>query len=425
MKKFFCLLMTVVLMFCMVGCGGEKESSKLTLKIGLPSGKDVTPMEIVESFKKANPDINVEVDEAPWSEFKNKLKIQVSSNNAPDVFIVDSGYAATLGGMGAVVDLAGLIEKDVNVEEYSSSLFAGKDQDGRVWGIPHGLNSIGVYYNKTLFDEAGLEYPTEDWTFEEMFDMARKLTKDTDGDGEIDCYGLSYGTNVTEGWLPFVRATGGAPLDETRTKSMFLDEKTIEGLEKYALPQKEGFAPTLEWCAAQGSGVNAFYLGKIAMMITLSSHVKAINSNAPEGFSYDVQMIPNGWDGQRHCLYVPNQWCIYSRASKESQEAAWRWILHFINEESQNKVAETLLAGFPIKKTALNYVSQLSSVPANLNAFFEGVNKYGETLFENPTYEEWRPKVDEQAAKIRKGEISAKEAAKTMDKLVTDALNGN
>ena len=44
---------------------------------------------------------------------------------------------------------------------------------------------------------------------------------------------------------------------------------------------------------------------------------------------------------------------------------------------------------------------------------------------ENPTYEEWRPKVDEQAAKIRKGEISAKEAAKTMDKLVTDALNGN
>lgn len=424
MKKVLSLVLTLVLVLSLVACEGGNEGSgdKVTLKIGLPSGEDITPMEIVESFKEANPDIEVIVDESPWTEFKNKLKIQIASNNAPDVFITDSGYAATLGAMGAVVDLSGKIEEDLNPDDFSATLYAGKDGEGNVWGVPHGLNAIGIYYNKKLFDEAGLAYPTEDWTFDDLFDMARKLTKDKDGDGEIDQYGFTYGSNVTEGWLPFVTANGGAPLDETRSKSMFSDAKTVEGLKKYAIPQQEGFAPTLEWCAAQGSGVNAFYLGKVAMMLTMSSHVNAINSNAPDGFEYDVQMMPIGWDGNRHCVYVPNMWCIAAKSGSAQQEAAWKWIKHFLSESSQQKVAENLLSGYPIRKSALEFLETQESVPANMQAFYTGLDTSGVTLYENGSYEEWRPKVDEQAAKIRKGDISVDDAAKTMDNIVKEVL---
>ncbi len=253
--------------------------------------------------------------------------------------------------------------------------------------------------------------------------MARKLTKDIDGDGEIDQYGLSYGSNITEGWLPFITANGGAPLDETRTKSMFSDPKTIEGLAKFAIPQQEGFAPTLEWSRAQGGGTAAFYNGRQAMMLTVSSQIAALNTNAPADFDYDVQSVPIGWDGERHSVYVPNMWVIFSKTDEAKQDAAWRWIKHFISEDSQKIVADKLLAGFPIKLSALQHLESKDNRPANIGAFYNDLTESGVTLFENGTYEEWRPVVDQYAVLVRQGEMSAEDAAKAIDAEITEILN--
>jgi len=423
MKKTISVILILILALSFTtGC--EKGSTKetVTLKIGLPGGKDITPMEIVDSFKAANPDMSIEVDETPWNEFKTKLKMQVASSNPPTTFVMDSGYVAALGGMGAAVDLTKRVEKDIKTEDYSSGLFAGKDGEGHLWGIPHGLNAVAVYYNKILFDEAGLAYPGENWTFNEMFEMAKKLTKDKDGDGKADQYGMVYGTYITDGWLPFVSATGGAPLDETRKISNFKDEKTIEGFRKFLEPIQNGFTPSKEWIASNGNGQAAFYMGKVGMLITQSSAVKNINKNAPVGFEYDVQILPVGWDGTHHCVYVPNLWTIFSRTSKGEQDAAWKWLKHFIGEESQLKVADTLYAGFPVKASALDYISTKNNVPSNIKVFYEGIDKYGVTLFENKTFEEWRPKVDEVSASMFKGDITLEQGIEEINKKVSEAL---
>ncbi len=428
MKKLLALVLAGIMIFSFGACTGGKrgvnetgEDGKIILKIGLPSGGDVTPMDIVESFIAENPDIEVQVDEAPWSDFKSKLKVQMTSDNIPNVFITDSGYAASLAEMGAVADLKDYIAKDLNADDYSAALFGGTDSKGVVYGVPHGLNALGLFYNKTLFDEAGIEYPTEDWTFEDLYAAARKLTKDTDGDGETDVYGYNYGTNVTEGWLPLVLAKGGAPLNEDKTKSNFEDPKTIEGLELLRTPQVEGFAPTLEWATAQG-GISAFYQGKLAMMLTASGNVKAINSNAPEGFDWDVQMVPKGWDGNRHAVYVPNYWQISAKSDQAHRDAAWKWIKHYMSETSQKRVGEEFLAGFPIHNEALKAMAEKGSKPANLMAFNKGINDGGVTLYENGKYEEWRPMVDETAAKIRQGLITAEDAAKEIHSKLTKIL---
>lgn len=423
MKKVVGFLLVGMMLFGLVGCGTEQASGdKVTLRIGLPGGADITPMEIVERFKAENPDTDVVVEDAPWGDFKKKLKIQIASSNAPDVFLTDSGYTATLGSMGAAVNLASKIDADLNAEEYSSTLFAGKDGSGNVWGVPQGLVALAVYYNKALLDEEGIPYPKPDWTYEDMFEMARKLTKDTDGDGEIDQYGLSYGVNITEGWLPFITANGGAPLDETRTKSMFTDPKTIEGLAKFAIPQQEGFAPTLEWSRAQGGGTAAFYTGKQAMMMTSSSQIAGLNANAPADFEYDVQSVPIGWDGERHSIYVPNLWVVFSKSDEAKQDAAWEWIKHFIGEESQKTVAEKLLAGFPIRKSALEYIESKDHRPANISIFYKELESSGVTLFENGTWEEWNPVVGKYAIQVRQGEMSAEAAAKAIDAELKEIL---
>jgi len=422
MKKALSIILLVSIMILSVGCNTKTTDEAVTLKLGLPSGKDVTPMEILDSFKEKNPNITVELDESPWNEFKKKLKMQIAASNPPNTFIMDSGYVAALGAMGASVDLSDRVKKELNEKDYSSALFAGKDPAGRLWGIPHGINSVAIYYNKTLFDQAGLPYPEANWTFDDMFELASKLTRDTNGDGTIDQYGMAYGSSITDGWLPFVAAMGGAPLDETRKKSMFKDEKTIEGLKKYVYPQQSGISPSAEWIAANGNSVSSFYMGKIGLYMAQASVVNILNKNAPQGFNYDVQMMPIGWDGQRHCVYVPNQWTIFSRTTDAEQNAAWKWVKHFISEESQMKVADTLLAGYPIKQSALDYISKKNTVPTNMKAFYEGIDDYGLTIYENKTFEEWRPKVDLITTQMRRGEKAFDAGLEEIEAVVTESL---
>lgn len=386
-------LVLVLSMGCMTGCGKDTASGgTVTLHMGLPSGADITSQKIVDSFQKEHPEINLVIDEAPWNDFKQKLKLQITSGNAPDVFITDSMYTAVLGANGAALDLTDRVEKDIKTEEYAETLFAARDAQGHLWGVPHGINPLAVYYNQNLFDEAGLPYPTEDWTFEELFETAKKLTKDLDGDGEPDQYGMMSGTNITTGWLPMILATGGAPLDESRTKAMFNDPKTIEGLKKYVEKVWDGFEPSTEWAAAQG-GTAAFYMGKIGMYIGLHSNIPVIEKNKADGLRYDVQIIPYGWDGKRHCVYVPNLWVINASAGEAEKEAAWTWIQYYLSEEAQTVMNEEGLDGIQTKLSVLEKMQGLETTPANMQAFSQGLDEYGVTLFENDTIEKWNKEV--------------------------------
>ncbi|MBO5007589.1 MAG: sugar ABC transporter substrate-binding protein [Clostridia bacterium] len=425
MKRIFSIILIVVMCASIfAGCNDKKDSDKVTLRLGLPSGYDITAKEVVDNFQKAHPEIELEIDETPWSEFKKKVKLQSASKTAPTVFIMDSGHVAYMGANGMAVDLADRVKSDLNADDYSSALYAGQDAEGHLWGIPHGLNTLAIYYNEEIFDEAGLEYPDESWTFDDMIKMAKKLTKDLDSDGEVDQYGLMLGTNISTGWLPFVLAEGGAPLDETRTKSMFKDKKTVSGLKKYVDCVKDGIAPDAEWSAAQG-GTAAFYTGKIGMYIALHSMIPVIENNAPEGFRYNAQIMPYGVDGKRPCVYVPNLWVVSSTATEEEQEAAWTWIKYYMSDEAQKIMTESGLDGIQVKKTAIEYMEQMEyNGPENLSAFYSGLEKHGTTIYENGTYEEWRPKADEIITQMRNGLVGFNDGIKELDSVVSKVLKG-
>lgn len=424
MKKIVALVLSLAMMVAMVGCGGGNGATgdKVTLKIGVPGGNTLTPFELIDQFKAEHPEINVELEEAPWGEFKSKLKVQVGGGVAPDVFIMDSGYTATLGGLGAAADLSERIEKDLDADEYIGALFAAKDAEGHVWGVPHGMNSVGLYYNEQLFDDAGVEYPTEDWTFDDMIEAAKKLTSEPNATGASDVYGLMLGWSITNGWLPFILASGGTPLDETLTKSNFDDPNVIEGLKRFASLTAEGIAPPMPWVTSNGHLDACFYNGKAAMYIAQSSSAKAINANAPEGFRYNVQAMPKGWDGNRYTVYVPNSWVINSKSAPEVQDAAWEWLKFYLSEEAQLKLAETCLGGYPVNKKAVEYCGTLDVKPENREVFYKYIDETGVTLFENTTWEEWKPAADVHFKDLYNGVVTAEEAAQKIHKEVSEIL---
>lgn len=433
MKKFLAALLATALLLSLAACtqapapsgttttGDPKTTGApkaTTLKLGLPDGYKLTDKKIVENFQAKYPMYKLEVDETPWGDFKTKLQTQIAANNAPDVFFTDSGYAATIDGNGAAYDLTDLITRDIKADDFTPMLTAIKNAKGRVYGIPHAVNVAGLLYNKTLFDAAGVAYPSDKWTFQDMLDAAVKLTtKDT--------YGLLFATDSPGiGWLLFTEATGGAPLNAARDKANFTDPKTVEGFQKfYDCVNTLKCTPPKAWIDSFGGTPQAFAQGKAAMTIAQASHTKIIN-NANADLNYDAMLIPNGFTtGKRTTCVVPNPWIIFSRASDDAKAAAWNWLQFYFNDESQAIYAAECPGGYPIRKSALDIVSKTTFKPLNKAAFIDGLSS-AVTLYENATWQNWMTEDRKIILDLYQNNISVKDATEKMQKLTQDVLDG-
>lgn len=380
MKKIIATVLAGATLLTMVGCT-QKEietGEKVKFTLGLPGGDGLTPKRVVDSFIEANKDkYDIQVDEGSWDDFTQKVRLQFAAkNDVTSVFFTDSLTAPSFGAMGALEDLSARVEKDLDTSLYSKALYALSDEEGHLWGVPHGLNSIAILYNKDIFDAAGVAYPEADWTFDDMLAMAEKLTNG-------DVYGLSYGTNITQGWLPFFIATGAEAYKDGFRNSNLLDPKVKEAYEKYVIAYNNGSSPHQAEIASYGKNINMFTEGKIAMLVAQASNVNTINGLKPE-LNYDAQVMPIGWSGKRPCIYVPNVWCMYSGSSDAVKDASWEWIKHFLSEESQMIVAEESLAGYPVMKIAMDAVAANGLKPDGKAAFYSELDEHGSTILENP-----------------------------------------
>ncbi len=389
MKKALCTALAVLMAITLIpGCGKDSGASgeKATLLIGLPGGDGVTAYKVVENFIAEYSDkYNIKTDEAAWSDFTKKLKLQfVSKNDITPVFFTDSMQAMDFGMQGVVVDLKSWADSELDAEKYSGALFALTDNEGHLWGVPHAMNSIAMIINKDILAERGLSFPSEDWTWQDMLDMAEKLTFDRDGDGEIDVYGMHYIGNITQGWLPFMAAVGTTPYKNGFRDSNLDDPLVKEAIHKFAEPIQAGHLMPPADLSQYGTFEAAFAEGKIAMGLVQSSSLATINKFNPD-LNYDAQIMPIGWNGERKCIYVPNTWQVSNSISDAEKAAALDWLKFYLSEESQMIVAAEGPSGFPVLKAALQSISEAGRKPESIDAFYRGIDDYGMTLLENPS----------------------------------------
>lgn len=409
MKKALCAALAAFMALTLLpGCqknSGVTKDGKQELLLGLPGGNGVTAWKVVENFKAAYGDkYEIKTDESSWGDFTQKIKLQfVSKNDVTPVFFTDSMQAMTFGAQGAVLDLKDWVDAEIDAEAYNKALFAITDEEGHLWGVPHALNSIAMLINKDILAERGVEYPSADWTWEQMLDMAEKLTFDRDGDGKTDVYGIYYASNITQGWLPFMSAVGATPYKNNFRDSNLDDPKVKEAMDKFAAPIRAGYLMGAAEMSAAGNIQAAFADGKVAMALVQSSSCGQVNKFNPD-LNYDAQVMPIGWTGERKQVYVPNTWQIYAGVSEGEKEGCLTWLKHYLSEESQMIVAAEGPSGFPIMKTALESIADAGRKPENISNFYSYIDECGITLLENPASSVSRTHVDNMASKIMAGE---------------------
>jgi multiple sugar transport system substrate-binding protein len=402
------------------GASGAPKK-QVTLKLGLPGSYEVTSKEIIDGFIAEHPHIKVEIQEAPWGDFTSKIATQIAGNTMPDIWFQENATILSYGKRGVAEDLAPYIAKDLKADEYIDGLFSAKTPEGKVWGVPHGINPVALAYNKTAFQKAGVPLPTDDWTFNDLIETSKKLTV-KDASGKPSQFGFIGSYSITNGWFPWIKQAGGSALDDTKTKSRFDDPKTITGLTQLYDGLKNGYFADVDFVKASGGELEAFSSGKAAMYFMQYSLQVNMNKSFPDT-DWDTVKIPKGADGKRYVPMVANSWLISSRASQDAKGAAWEFLKYYLGDKAQAVVAQSG-STLPVKKSANALLNDSKTKPLNKKAFTDGIAEGGVTLDENATWSEWRILVQQVVNEIVKGNVKVEDGAKDIHKKVQDVLNG-
>ena len=141
---------------------------------------------IVDAFHAVNPKITVKVDVSDWDTYWDKLQTGIVGGNAPDVFAMDGPLFPDYQTRDVLLDLKPYIDRDgYDLTQLADLAVADFTTPEGQFGLPRDLNVIALFYNKKLFDAAGVAYPDESWDWAKLVEVGKQLTvKDASGQGQ-------------------------------------------------------------------------------------------------------------------------------------------------------------------------------------------------------------------------------------------------
>lgn len=198
----------------------------------------------VKSFNDSHPCIKVTGQHTPSNAYSEKMSTMVAAGTPPDVAYLSENLAFSWAEEGEILDLTPYFTDQPADESLLDSTYYRFDDDSKMMGTGLATGIELIYYNKALFDEAGVAYPptTGDTalSWDEFVDLAKRLTKDRNGNDatspdfnpeNIDVYGFAF-PQWWGGWLPFVLSNGGNITNEEGTEFTLNQPAAIEALQK-------------------------------------------------------------------------------------------------------------------------------------------------------------------------------------------------
>lgn len=225
----------------------------------------------VVAFEAAHPGVRV-VNEpvSNQAEYREKVITAIASGSPPDVLLLDGIDVPSFAQAGVLLNLTPFASR-VGIEMGAFfpnvlSMFARGDM---VLAFPKGFSPVVYYYNRALFDAAGLPYPVDGWSVDDFLRVAKALTRDADGDGVPEQWGTAIDRRF-HAWQAMVWSGGGDILaPDGRSATGALDAPaTIAALEFLtALATTHKVAPRPNaFRAVSGNETRLFYSGRVAML---------------------------------------------------------------------------------------------------------------------------------------------------------------
>lgn len=350
LKRLFALVMTLVMVLSLAACSGSGEtngdsagssggpeggSGTTTITYALWDKNQEPGMKaIAEAFEAANPGIKVNVETTGWDEYWTKLEAAATGGVLPDVFWMHVNNIRKYADAGL---LQAIDPAQTDLAKFPEGLVGLYTINDTLYGIPKDFDTIGLWYNKTMFDEKGLAYPDESWTWDTLVEAAKQLT-----DAEKGIYGFAAPLDAQQGYYNFIYQNGGYVISDDKTKSGFDLPESIEAVQFYVdMIYKHKVSPSYE-TLVETSNTNLFESGKVAMIIQGSWMVSELKNNEYSHANADVAVLPQG--EQRASIY--NGLANAVAANSPNKEAAMKF-LHFLGTEEANLIQAENGAAIP------------------------------------------------------------------------------
>ncbi|MFN6540826.1 MAG: ABC transporter substrate-binding protein [Nostoc sp. EkiNYC01] len=339
------LLILLVGIVALAGCQailpGVKQDNviHLTLWQGVnpPPNRDVL-QKLVDKFNQSHPDIQVEsLYVGQQDQQTPKILAAVVGNAPPDLLWYNPTIAGQLVELGALLPLDEMLEKSPIKAEIDPTLYASMKYNGQIWSVPFATNNVGIFYRPSLFKAAGItELPR---TWEEFGEVAKKLTRDTNGDGRTDRYGmflpLGKGEFTVFTWLPFMWSSGGELVSGDSQNAAAVDLKDNQG----AIAALQFWRNLITEGSAILSGPERGYetddllSGKVAMQLNGPWNLGQFQTT---GVDFDVFPIPVD---EKAATVIGGENLFFFKTTPEREKAAFKFVEYTLSEEFQTELA--------------------------------------------------------------------------------------
>ena len=340
-KKVAALVLAGVMVFSLSACGGGGGSEE-----GGSSGGDASLSvmiwdtyqepgltEIINDFSEET-GIDAEIQVVTWDDYWTLLSAGAQGGSMPDVFWMHSNEAERYMSNEMLLDLTDRIaESDsIDLSKYPADITELYTYDDKNYAVPKDVDTIALWYNKTLFDEAGIAYPTADWTWDDLYEAAKALTKD-------GVYGFACSaTNNQAGYYNLIYDMGGYVINDDKTASGYDDPNTIAALQYFEKMIQEGIMPSQQVMSESAEDV-LLGSGTIAMTTQGSWMLSAFKDNEYIKENCDCAVMPmDAESGRRVSIYNGLGWA--AAANGDNTENAWKLIEYLGSEGAQKKQAD-------------------------------------------------------------------------------------
>lgn len=320
---------------------GSTDPVEVTFWNGFTGPDRATVEALVQEFNDSQDDVEVKMDISPWDQFFQRLLPALGSGDGPDLVGMDAAQLPQYAERGVLRPLDDYYADAAN--ETDALVQAAVDAgvwDGVAYGVPMNFTTLMLYWNKTMFEEAGLDPESPPTTWDEFIEAAKTLT----GDGT---YGLALGDHETVPMWPILLwGNGGGVVSDDGTTSMLADPATIEALDLWGgLVRDEGISPI----GLTGADADKlFQTGRAAMEIVGPWMTTGFTE---AGLDYGVAAVPEGPAGPV-TLGTSVAFAVTTNADDEQAAAAEQFMAFWNSTESQ--VTWALGSGFPPNRTDID-----------------------------------------------------------------------
>jgi multiple sugar transport system substrate-binding protein len=418
------LVLVMVVSLLLTACGGAQApaSSNEPVTISMMMWGDPAELEvwnqIVADFHQAKPNITVKVEVSDWDSYWTKLKTLLSADTPPDVFAMDAPLYLDYQSRGVLLNLQPYLDKNPDLLNgvYPQTLDAYKTSDG-MYGLPRDFQTIVLFYNKDMFDAAGVAYPTADWTYDDLRAAAKKLTI-IGADGKVSQFGFySDLWDMELIWSEAIWAYGGDIINADHTKTLVGEPKARQAWQLF----HDMMFTDKSWPDSTTAGEYGGdpFLAGVAAMTTIGHW--AVPGYAEVKFKWDVAPMPKGPAGQ--ATSVNSAGFVVGKSSK-NPDAAFEFLKYVLSEPAQKRLAELGFACPVLKSVAESDSFLKQSTQIDQKVFLDSLAfAHMKPVFKG--YDEWSSAIGDGMAGIWTGEAeldpTLDEAVKAADEVLANS----